>query len=189
MKKFIFVFFIFILSCYILHTTYFIPVAYSFTVNQPAGYGVSADGDEGVLLQTVLTNAITIVFLLAGIFVVFFLLWGGIDWIMSGGDKEKVASARKKITSALIGLVLVSLTFVIANLLGTIMGFNPLQTLRIPQLGQTIEQPESEEDAPVRNKRFQGQGCDNNSQCISGKCDFRTVAGTGSRDRVCLPND
>lgn len=47
-----------------------------------------------------------------------FLIWGGISWIMSEGDKTKLQAARKTVISAIIGLITSLLSFVIVNLIG-----------------------------------------------------------------------
>ncbi len=104
-----------------------------FGIRQPPyGIGHGVKGDN--LLTVIVTNAITIIFTIGAVLLIFFLLWGAIDWIMSAGDKEKAGNARKKITSALIGLVIMALTYVIVRLLGGIFGFNVLQPLNIPML-------------------------------------------------------
>jgi hypothetical protein len=58
----------------------------------------------------------------AGVVAFIFLLWGGLQWILAGGDKEGTEKARKKITSALIGLAIVfsayALLFIIRALFG-----------------------------------------------------------------------
>lgn len=51
------------------------------------------------------------------ILVLFFLIMGGLDWIMSGGEKGKVESARNKITGAVIGLIVLASTFAILMML------------------------------------------------------------------------
>lgn len=123
--------------------------ALAFTINQPEGYGIQVGGETAdSLLQTIITNAITVVFAIAAVLVILFLIWGAIDWIMSGGDKEKVANARKKITSALIGLAILAFVFVIASVVGGIVGFNPLRELNIPTLGGEV-QNEGREDIEV----------------------------------------
>jgi len=43
----------------------------------------------------------------SGIISFIFLLVGGIQWILAGGDKEGTEKARKRITNALIGLAVV----------------------------------------------------------------------------------
>jgi hypothetical protein len=54
------------------------------------------------------------------------IIWGAVDWIFSGGDKEKIAGARKRITQSIIGLVLLSSAFVIMLVLGQILGIGSL---------------------------------------------------------------
>lgn len=89
---------------------------------QPDGRGVKFGGDDAVSnLGTIITNTITIFFAIGGIGFTIMILWGAVDWILSGGDKEKVAGARKRITTAITGLVLLSLAFVIIFVLGQIL--------------------------------------------------------------------
>lgn len=62
--------------------------------------------------------AITILFIAAIVIAIFFLVLGGIKWILSGGDKGKVEEARNHIVAAVVGLVIALasyfiLTFVI----------------------------------------------------------------------------
>lgn len=40
-----------------------------------------------------------------------YLIWGGIDWVMSEGDKQKYESARNKITAALAGFAVLALVW------------------------------------------------------------------------------
>src|SRR3990172_12087500 len=55
-----------------------------------------------------LVNAIiTILFIIAVVLALAFLIYGGIKWVISGGDKAKVEAARGTIVAALVGLVLV----------------------------------------------------------------------------------
>lgn len=60
-----------------------------------------------------LTFIIRFFFVLAGLAALLFLLWGSIDWITSGGDKDKVESARNKIVQALMGVIVVIATLTI----------------------------------------------------------------------------
>jgi hypothetical protein len=62
-------------------------------------------------LGGMVSNIITILFIVAALIALFFLIWGGIKWILSGGDKAKVESARSTIIAALIGLVITFLAF------------------------------------------------------------------------------
>jgi len=62
-------------------------------------------------LSNVLSWAIRLVFVLASVFVIYGLIFGALEWIQSGGEKEKVEKARKRITSAIVGLVILFLVF------------------------------------------------------------------------------
>lgn len=113
----------------------------SFTLIVPKGMGIEVNPAavpkaEGIV-ETIIVNVITIFSAIGGLGVVIYFVWGAVDWILSGGDKEKVANARKKMTHAIIGLVLLSLSYVIINIVGQIVGFNPLGGLQIPGLGYT----------------------------------------------------
>ena len=57
--------------------------------------------------------AITFIFVIAVVIAIFFLLFGALKWIYSGGDKAAVEGARNTITAAVIGLVVLFLVFVI----------------------------------------------------------------------------
>jgi hypothetical protein len=81
-------------------------------------YGSGAAG-----IGNFLTAAINFIFILAGIFLIFMILWGAWDWILSGGEKDKVEAARNKITHAIIGIVLFGVAFAIIKVLGIFLGF------------------------------------------------------------------
>lgn len=54
--------------------------------------------------------------IVAAIVFVFMLIWGGIRYITSGGDKAQTESARGTLTAAIIGLVIVFSAWAILNL-------------------------------------------------------------------------
>lgn len=56
-----------------------------------------------------------------------FILYGGVLWASSGGDKAKIDRARRTITFAIIGLIITILSFVIIRAIGAILGV-PLLT-------------------------------------------------------------
>lgn len=73
-------------------------------------------------------------FLLVGIIVgaLLFLIWGGIQWITSGGDKSGVDAARKKIVYAVVGLVVAFLSFFIISFIGNFFGVKLIDTPESP---------------------------------------------------------
>lgn len=103
------------------------------------GLGVPTGGSAEGTVQTIILNVITLLFAIGGIGVVIYFIWGTVDWIMSGGDKEKVSNARKKMTNAIIGLFLLALSFAIIRTVGAIAGFDPLGNLQIRGLGNNAD--------------------------------------------------
>lgn len=79
------------------------------------------DVPTGGILTTgssILTALINLLFIIAIVLALIFLILGGIRWIMSGGDPKAVEGARKQITYAVIGLIVVFLAFLIVNFIG-----------------------------------------------------------------------
>lgn len=92
-------------------------------VNTP--YSVNC-GPNGDCLSAILGGVVSILFVAAILLSLAYLIWGGLDWTMSGGDKTKLSKARLKLIYAMIGLVLVFLAFFIVNLLSKFLGINLL---------------------------------------------------------------
>ena len=66
------------------------------------------------LKQTVL-NIITFVLGLLGLIAVIMILYGGFIWLTAGGNEDKVDTAKRIISSAAIGLVIVLISWAIVN--------------------------------------------------------------------------
>lgn len=84
-------------------------------------------------LGLIIGQAILVIFVIATLIALFFLIWGGIKWIMSGGDKGKVEAARSTLIAALIGLVVTFLSFFILSLIMGLFGLS-LTNLNIPDI-------------------------------------------------------
>src|SRR5690606_13303409 len=69
---------------------------------------------------------------IGGLMVLIFFIWGAIEWITSGGDSGKVASARNRITQAVIGMIILAGSFVLIGIIGQI--FFPELNLLNPTL-------------------------------------------------------
>jgi len=71
------------------------------------------------------TVVLGIIFTLGAIFTLIFVVLGGIKFITSGGDPAKIASARSTIIYAIVGMVLLILSFVIMYLIQALFINNP----------------------------------------------------------------
>lgn len=67
-------------------------------------------GAEGVFTQ--ISNTILYI---VGIISVIMLVWGGLRYILSGGDNKKITDAKNTILYAIIGLIIAVLAFAIVN--------------------------------------------------------------------------
>jgi hypothetical protein len=78
-------------------------------------------------IPQLVTWAIQLLFVVAGLVAFVYLLLGGIKWITSGGDKAAVEGARNQIIQALIGLVVVfaawGMIVLVETLLDICLGF------------------------------------------------------------------
>jgi hypothetical protein len=73
-----------------------------------------------------MNGLISFVMVLAAVLVFLYLIWGGIEWITSGGDKGKTEAARNKITAAVIGLIVIAASYAILTLALNFLGFSSL---------------------------------------------------------------
>jgi hypothetical protein len=85
-------------------------------------------------LQGTLIAFITYGLIIGGLMFVFMFLWGGVEYITAGGDKEGTQKATKRISSALIGITIVFCTFAIISLIEAVFGIDILK-FEIPTIG------------------------------------------------------
>ncbi len=83
---------------------------------------------------TLLSNILSVVFIVAALAVLFMLIWGAFSWITSGGDKDAVGAARKRIVNALIGLAVLAIAFLITRVVGQVLNIDILNLKFLPTL-------------------------------------------------------
>jgi TRAP-type C4-dicarboxylate transport system permease small subunit len=93
-------------------------LAGSVSAEEIAVDGLGFFTDIGQLIN----RALRFIMVIAALLVFLYLIWGGIEWITSGGDKGKTESARNKITAAVIGLIVVAASYAILQLALTFLG-------------------------------------------------------------------
>ncbi len=92
-------------------------------LNPPSQIKSLTDKGGSAGISSVLSSIIELIVVAGVIASIFMVTLGAFQWITSGGDKEKVSQARSRITYAIIGVILLSIMFVILNVLGGITGF------------------------------------------------------------------
>lgn len=73
-------------------------------------------------LGSFVSKSISAIILVAGLATFMYIVYGGISWIMAGGDKGKLEEARAKITNGIIGLAIVASAWAIYLLLDYFFG-------------------------------------------------------------------
>ena len=67
---------------------------------------------------------ISLFLFLAGTALLLYLLWGGIDIMLGRGDPKKAASAKGKITNAIIGFIIVFAAYWLVQILSRFLGLD-----------------------------------------------------------------
>lgn len=89
------------------------------SISKPEGVAIT---NIGTLIKGALQGAL----LVSAILVFAYLIWGGIQWITSGGDKGKTQEARDRITAALVGLAIVASAWAIMLIIQYFFGISVL---------------------------------------------------------------
>ena len=84
----------------------------------------------GELLGTVLQ----LIFIVATVAALFYLIYGGIKWLISEGDKSAVDAARQHIIAAIIGLIVVFLSYFILNIVLNFFIGQSISGIQLPNL-------------------------------------------------------
>ena len=83
-------------------------------------------GDAGVF-----TNITNTALAIVGIISVIMLIWGGLRYVISGGDSKKVTDAKNTILYAIIGLIIAVLSYAIVNFVLNSLGSDSSETSSI----------------------------------------------------------
>ncbi len=98
----------------------------------PGNYKVDTSGavptgglgaGEGV--QKAIQLGLQFAFVIGIVLAIVFVIVSGIQWIISGGDKEKIQGARNRLTYSIIGLVIIIASFLIVTIVISVLGGNP----------------------------------------------------------------
>ena len=92
---------------------------------KPVNSGANASGERIASLQcvqVVYSNLGNALFVFAGIVAVFFIAYSGLQFLTSSGDPIRVGKARSSFTYAVIGLIIVVLSYFIIQLVARVTG-------------------------------------------------------------------
>lgn len=87
-------------------------------ITNPAIGDLGKSQNATSFVQKAIPALISFAFLIGGVVFFFMLLLGGIQWISSGGDKQKLEEARGRVTNALIGIIILFATYAVIKIIG-----------------------------------------------------------------------
>ncbi len=96
--------------------------------------GFSGAGGENI--GKTIQGVVVFFIIIAVVVALIYLLYGGVKWITSKGDKTEVEAARNHIMAAIIGLIVVVLAVFILTIILSALGLD-WATLKIPVIGKT----------------------------------------------------
>lgn len=88
--------------------------------------GLEDGGDAPSIFANFISSSIGLITIIGVIWFIFIFITGAVGMITSGGDKNSNEAARKKITSGIIGLVVMIFGILIVRLIGTLIGLNDI---------------------------------------------------------------
>ncbi len=60
-------------------------------------------------------NVIKVILGISGTVALIFIVWGGIQWMISKGEESKIASARKLMVSGMVGIAIIAAAYAITD--------------------------------------------------------------------------
>lgn len=94
--------------------------------------------DNGNIIELV-NRLIAYALIVAGFLSVVYIFWGGISFILSGGEEGKIKSAVSTIRYAIIGLVVTIGAVIIVNFVGRFVGLNTIQYLSFSEIVEVFQ--------------------------------------------------
>ncbi|MEK7146433.1 MAG: hypothetical protein AAB802_04630 [Patescibacteria group bacterium] len=86
----------------------------------------------------IINRGIAYAIIVAGFLSVVFIFFGGISFILSGGNEDKIKQAVSTIRYAIIGLVITLMAVVIVGFVGRALGLNIVQYINLGEIFDLI---------------------------------------------------
>lgn len=101
--------------------------------------GISAPGCQGnESLTNIVGGILNVVFFLSFLLVLFFLVWGGLKWVLAQGEKDAISKARDQVTNSLIGLVVILGSYLLLNLALQLVLGQTLNSIKVVDLKTAV---------------------------------------------------
>lgn len=99
----------------------------SYNINELSSLNESFKG-KNVTLASFVSQALDLVFMIAGFLMFIWAVWGVFEYIFAGGNKDKLGKARGRITWAIVGFIFIALAFLVSQYIGQLL---PVQDVKL----------------------------------------------------------
>lgn len=102
----------------------------SLSINGPDGSPITINGVGGIptggidSLSKILQLGYSLAIIIGILFCLYVLIMSGRQYVMSGGDKQKMEKIRNRLSYAIVGLVIIFLSYFIISVLTNFFGFS-----------------------------------------------------------------
>jgi len=91
--------------------------------------GIIDINKQDLTLGEIVSGLLPYLFAGAGLLLLLYLLLGGFQLMTSGGDPKKTQEAKGKITNALVGFIIVFVSYWLVQIVGTILGIETITNI------------------------------------------------------------
>lgn len=88
-------------------------------------------GEGYQIIAELIGKILNLAFMIGGLVLLVMIIVSGIQWMLAGGDKQAVSSAQGRLTSAVIGFIILASAFAIISLIANILNVEFLKTMTI----------------------------------------------------------
>ncbi|KKP36351.1 hypothetical protein A2483_04875 [Candidatus Peregrinibacteria bacterium RIFOXYC2_FULL_33_13] len=96
------------------------------------------EAGQNLEIVEIITKGLAYAIIAAGLLSIIFVFVGGISFILSGGQEDKVKQAVSTIRYAIFGLIITVLAVVIVGAVGKILGIDLIRYINISDIFDTI---------------------------------------------------
>ena len=93
-------------------------------ISNPAIPNLGSDGGSALAKYLAIIWKVLIIF--GGLMVFLQLVWGALNWILSGSNPDRLKRAKDQMFNGIFGLVILVLSYAIIRLISTFTGLNIL---------------------------------------------------------------
>ena len=101
--------------------------------------GTIIEAAQNYEIIEIINKGIAYAIIIAGLLSVVFIFIGGLNFILSGGQEEKIKKAVSTIRYAIIGLIITILAVVIVGTIGRAMGLDIIRYINFSDIIATIQ--------------------------------------------------